>query len=294
MSEGQQPATVAKATAKSVTARLYATSQARVYGLSEVEFDDILSLVVAKYCPDESEKDRLALLESLRHEELALARGCAKGNEKAWEVFLTRYRSSLYGSAYTIARNDAAAHDLADSLYAELYGLEERAGQRRSKLLYYMGRGSLEGWLRTVLAQNWIDAKRRTRREVSLEEQLGGGGQFEAPAPTPLPAPTSPTNQAIAAALSDLSSEDRFLLAAYYLDGRTLAQIALVMRVHESTISRKLDRLVQSLRKDLRKRLIAGGMSPTAADETLSEVDVRDLEVKVRENLKQESPPSAF
>jgi len=294
MSEGQQPATVAKATAKSVTARLYATSQARVYGLSEVEFDDILSLVVAKYCPDESEKDRLALLESLRHEELALARGCAKGNEKAWEVFLTRYRSSLYGSAYTIARNDAAAHDLADSLYAELYGLEERAGQRRSKLLYYMGRGSLEGWLRTVLAQNWIDAKRRTRREVSLEEQLDGGGQFEAPAPTPLPAPTSPTNQAIAAALSDLSSEDRFLLAAYYLDGRTLAQIALVMRVHESTISRKLDRLVQSLRKDLRKRLIAGGMSPTVADETLSEVDVRDLEVKVRENLKQESPPSAF
>jgi RNA polymerase sigma-70 factor (ECF subfamily) len=294
MSEGQQPATVAKATAKSVTARLYATSQARAYGLSEVEFDDILSLVVAKYCPDESEKDRLALLESLRHEELALARGCAKGNEKAWEVFLTRYRSSLYGSAYTIARNDAAARDLADSLYAELYGLEERAGQRRSKLLYYMGRGSLEGWLRTVLAQNWIDAKRRTRREVSLEEQLDGGGQFEAPAPTPLPAPTSPTNQAIAAALSDLSSEDRFLLAAYYLDGRTLAQIALVMRVHESTISRKLDRLVQSLRKDLRKRLIAGGMSPTAADETLSEVDVRDLEVKVRENLKQESPPSAF
>src|SRR6185369_381176 len=217
MSEGQQPATVAKATAKSVTARLYATSQARVYGLSEVEFEDILSLVVAKYCPDESEKDRLALLESLRHEELALARGCAKGNEKAWEVFLTRYRSSLYGSAYTIARNDAAARDLADSLYAELYGLEERAGQRRSKRLYYMGRGSLEGWLRTVLDQNWIDAKRRTRREVSLEEHLDEGGQFEAPAPTPLPAPTSPTNQAIAAALSDLSSEDRFLLAAYYL-----------------------------------------------------------------------------
>jgi len=84
------------------------------------------------------------------------------------------------------------------------------------------------------------------------------------------------------------------LLAAYYLDGRTLAQIALVMRVHESTISRKLDRLVQSLRKELSKRLIASGMSSSRADETLAEVDVRDLEVEVRENLKQESPPSAF
>src|SRR6185369_10968984 len=146
----------------------------------------------------------------------------------------------------------------------------------------------------TVLAQEWINSKRRTRREVSLEEQLDSGGQFEAPTPSATPAATTPTSQAIAAGLAELTSEERFLLAAYYLDGRTLAQIALVMRVHESTISRKLDRLLQSLRKDLRKRLIAGGMSPTAADETLSEVDVRDLEVKVRENLKQESPPSAF
>jgi RNA polymerase sigma-70 factor, ECF subfamily len=294
MSEGQQPATVAKAMAKSVTARLYTDSKAREYGLSEKEFEDILSAVAEKYCDGQSDADRLALIESLRHEELALSRGCAKGNEHAWEVFLTRYRASLYSSAYLIARNDAAGRELADSLYAELYGLEERAGERRSKLLYYMGRGSLEGWLRTVLAQEWINSKRRTRREVSLEEQLDGGGQFEAPTPSAAPASTAPTSQAIAAGLAELSSEDRFLLAAYYLDGRTLAQIALVMRVHESTISRKLDRLVQSLRKDLRKRLIASGMSPRGADETLAEVDVRDLEVEVRENLKQESPPTAF
>jgi RNA polymerase sigma-70 factor, ECF subfamily len=294
MSEGQQPATVAKAMAKSVTARIYAASKAREYGLSDAEFEQILTAVAAKYCPDQSDAERLALIESLRHEELALARGCAKGNERAWEVFLTRYRASLYSSAYLIARNDAAGRELADSLYAELYGLEERAGERRSKLLYYMGRGSLEGWLRTVLAQEWINSKRRTRREVSLEEQLDGGGQFEAPSPSPTPMATTPTNQAVAAVLADLSSEERFLLAAYYLDGRTLAQIALVMRVHESTISRKLDRLVQSLRKELRKRLIAGGMSSSQADETLAEVDVRDLEVKVRENLKQESPPRAF
>jgi len=294
MSEGQQPATVVKAMAKSVTARLYADSKASEYGLSEKEFEDILAAVATKYCPDQTDADRLALIESLRHEELALSRGCAKGNEQAWEVFLTRYRSSLYSSAYMIARSDAAGRELADSLYAELYGLEERAGERRSKLLYYMGRGSLEGWLRTVLAQEWINSKRRTRREVSLEEQLDGGQQFEAPPPSPIPAATSPTSQAIAAGLADLSSEERFLLAAYYLDGRTLAQIALVMRVHESTISRKLDRLVQSLRKELRKRLIASGMSSRRADETLAEVDVRDLEVEVRENLKQESPPSAF
>jgi len=294
MSERPQPATVAMAAAKSVGARLYGSSQACAYGLSQEEFEQALADVAGKYCGAAPEKDCVALLESLRHEELALARGCAKGNEKAWEVFLTRFRSSLYSSAYVITRNDAAAHELADSLYADLYGTEERDGQRRSKLLYYMGRGSLEGWLRTVLAQQWVDAKRRTRREVSLEEQVEAGSQFEAAPPTPAPAAPTPLNRAVSAVLTELAAEERFLLAAYYLDGHTLAQIARLLRVHESTISRKLDRLVQSLRKDLRKRLIAGGLSPGAADEALEEVDVRDLQVKVRENLKQESPPSAF
>jgi RNA polymerase sigma-70 factor, ECF subfamily len=294
MSDGTQPAMATNGLSKALTTRLYASSRAAEYGLSEAEFEQTLSVIAAKYCSDLAEPERIALLESLRHEELALTRGCAKGNEKAWEVFLTRYRATLYSSAYAIARNDAAARDLADSLYAELYGLEERAGERRSKLLYYMGRGSLEGWLRTVLAQEWINRKRRTRREVSLEEQIDSGSQFEARATAPPPTPATPASQAVAALLSDLTPQDRFLLAAYYLDGRTLAQIAIVMRVHESTISRKLDRLVQSVRKDLRKRLISGGMSPCEADEILTEVDVRDLEVKVRENLKQESPPSAF
>ena len=294
MAESLSAASVAKTVAKSVSTRLYAEAHASDYGITAAEFEQILIAVAEKYASDASQKECMALLDGLRHEELALARGCAKGNDRAWEVFLNRYRASLYSSAYAIARNDAAARELADSLYAELYGLEERAGERRSKLLYYMGRGSLEGWLRTVLAQEWVNGKRRTRREVSLEEQVEAGGQFEAPPPPAIPAPASPINEAVTALLAGLAPEERFLLAAYYLDGRTLAQIALVMRVHESTISRKLDRLGETLRKDLRRRLIATGISKAAADELMQEVDVRDIEVKVRENLKQESPPTAF
>ena len=47
------------------------------------------------------------------------------------------------------------------------------------------------------------------------------------------------------------SAEDRFILASYYLDGRTLAEIARTLAVHESTISRKLDKLAKSLRKQI-------------------------------------------
>src|SRR5437660_884211 len=113
MTESQQPATSAKAAVKTVNARLYATSRARDYGLSEVEFEQILASVAARYCAEASEDDCRTVLESLRHEELALARGCVKGDDHAWEVFLTRYRASLYSSAYAITRNDAAARDLA-------------------------------------------------------------------------------------------------------------------------------------------------------------------------------------
>lgn len=293
MNEGPQATKLHAATAKSVAAVVYASSQAAEYGLSLPDLERVLAEVAEKYCAAMSAAECSALLNSLRHQELALARGCAAGHEKAWEVFLTRFRSALYGAAYGITRSDAEGRELADSLYAELYGLDERDGRRRSKLLYYMGRGSLEGWLRTVLAQDWITRKRRTQREVSLEEQVEAGRQFEAAAPSALPA-VAPVDAAVTSTLAALAPEERFLLVAYFLDGRTLAQIALVQRVHESTISRKLERLVGSLRKEIRKHLVAQGLSAKAADEALEDVDVRDLQVKVRENLRQETPPPAF
>ena len=94
---------------------------------------------------------------------MVLARACVAGNDRAWEIFLTRYRATLYESAYKIAREESAARGLADSLYAELYGVNEKGQQRPSKLLYYQGRGSLQGWLRTVVAQEYVNRYRSTQ-----------------------------------------------------------------------------------------------------------------------------------
>jgi RNA polymerase sigma-70 factor (ECF subfamily) len=83
------------------------------------------------------------------------------------------------------------------------------------------------------------------------------------------------------------------VLSAYYLDGRTLAEIARMLGVHESTISRKLDKLAKSLRKQILAGLARGGMSRRQAEEAL-EVDVRDLQVDIRRSLTQDSAPAAF
>jgi len=230
---------------------------------------------------------------SLRIDELALARACAAGNNTAWEIFLTRYREKLYLSALRVAREDSAARDLADSLYADLYGTNSREGQRISKLSSYTGRGSLEGWLRTVLAQEYVNRYRRTKRVVSLDEESEEGVQFSAPEPEPLPPADSRLAQATDEALADLSAEDRTTLSAYYLDGRTLAEIARMLGVHESTISRKLDKLAKGLRKQILAALVRRGMSRRQAEEAL-EVDVRDLQVNIRRTLAQDSSPPAF
>jgi RNA polymerase sigma-70 factor (ECF subfamily) len=275
---------------------LHAKGGCEKIGLTRESFATILCEIGAKYgTASTSGSEIRVFFLSLRIDELALARACAAGNNSAWEIFLTRFREKLYLSALRIAREDSAARELADTLYADLYGTSTRDGQRVSKLSSYSGRGSLEGWLRTVVAQEYVNRYRRTKRLVSLDEESEEGVQFRAPEPEPAAEQGSAQSLATATdeALALLSGEDRTVLSAYYLDGRTLAEIARMLGVHESTISRKIDKLARSLRKQIVAALMRRGMSRRQAEEAL-EVDVRDLQVDIRRSLTQESPLPAF
>jgi RNA polymerase sigma-70 factor, ECF subfamily len=275
-------------------AELHAKGDCEKIGLSREALTEILCEIGAKQAPPSaSDSEVRTFFLSLRIDELALARACAAGSDPAWVVFMARYREKLYLSALRIAREDSAARDLADTLYADLYGTTTREGKRVSKLASYSGRGSLEGWLRTVLAQEYVNRYRRTKRLVSLEEESEEGIQFRAPDPEPVAPADNRLAQATDEALGFLSGEDRMILSAYYLDERTLAEIARMLGVHESTISRKLDKLAKSLRKQIVAALGQRGMSRRQAEEAL-EVDVRDLQVDIRRSLAQESPPAAF
>ena len=66
-----------------------------------------------------------------------------------------------------------------------------------------------------------------------------------------------------------------------------------MLAVHESTISRKLDKLAKSLRKQIVVALERKGMSRRQAEEAL-QVDVRDLQLNIRGRLTQETGPPAF
>src|SRR6266852_3509882 len=214
-----------------VAAALYARSGAAAYGVSAERFAAILDEILRKYLlhnPAQNSAHASATRKAdfcagLRLEELALARACAAGNERAWQDFISRYRQKLHSMALHITRDGVHAAELADSLFADLYGVNARDGVRRSKLVFYTGRGSLEGWLRTVMAQEFINRYRKQKRTVSLEEQTEEGVQFAAAIPEPAFASDRTTDQLLEAAtdeaLAELSSEDRFTLSSYYLDG---------------------------------------------------------------------------
>jgi len=254
-------------------------------GLTAEEFAEILREICSRYLPpDATQAEREQFCRSLQLEDLALARACAKGNQTAWDRFVTRYKTKLHDAALAIVKERSGARELADSLYGELFGTRQTAdGDRVSKFASYTGRGSLEGWLRALLAQEYVNLIRRQRRMVVFDDRVesAAAGSPYAPYSTDARIP-----KAIDAALGELPAEERFILAAYYLDSRTLADIGRMIGAHESTVSRRVDKITRGLRKRILRALREQGMSGREAQEAM-ECDVRDLSVDVCSKLME-------
>ena len=205
-------------------------------------------------------------LDSLHAADLALACACSDGNAAAWDFFMTRYRPELYRAGRAIA-GEAAGRELADSLYAELYGLREVEGRRKSLFDYFLGRSKLTTWLHAILAQRHVDGIRRARRTGPLEEGEAaerayaaqqssvGNASARSLADSVAGSPDPERNRYLAilqavltAALDALEPRDRLRLAYYYVEGLTLAEIGRLVGEHEATVSRKLERTRREIR----------------------------------------------
>lgn len=206
-------------------------------------------------------------LAALHLEDLALACACERGHESAWDHFVREFRPALYRAGSAI--DPAGGRELADSLYAELFGLRERDGERQSLFRYFHGRSSLGTWLRAIMAQRHVDGLRASRRLDPLPED---------DTPAMLVAPQTETNhdtrtlvttlqRALAAAIERLTPRDRLRLGWYYAQEMTLAEIGRVLKEHEATVSRHLNRARKALRADVERQLAAQGLGPHEMDE---------------------------
>ncbi len=263
---------------KEILDSLYAESGAAEWHLTLRQFAVALERSVSKRWADVALPDdrRVAYLQTLYLQDLALASACLEGAESAWEYFVREYRAALRAAAGAITKGSRAganAEELADSLFAELYGLADGKRGERSLFRYFHGRSALKTWLRAILAQRHVDRLRENRRWESFDQ-----GDGEEPKPLPELHVASPSLDphrerylqrfvaALQASLAALNGSDRQRLELYYARQKTLAEIGRQIGEHESSVSRNLERARGELRA-----LIEGHLRSESA---LSEAEI--------------------
>jgi RNA polymerase sigma-70 factor len=195
-------------------------------------------------------------IDSLRAGDLVLAAACCAGIGAAWTHLIETLRPRLYSAARAIAGDDARGRELADSLWAELYGLEVRDGRRRSLLDHFHGRSSLMTWFRAVLAQRHVDSLREASRRAPLDEAAEPAAREDDDPVEPGRARyVEMVGHALDDALAELDPRDRTRLAYYYRHQLSLKQIGRLMDEHESSVSRKLARTRDELKAKVDRSL---------------------------------------
>jgi RNA polymerase sigma factor (sigma-70 family) len=300
---------------------LYVQSSAARWGLSCDHFASALErssqkrLASGNLAPEKLDE----YLASLHLEDLALATACMESCEPAWEHFVTAYRPYLRAAAAAVLRCSAAsveACELADSLFAELYGLAEGARRERSLFRYFHGRSSLKTWLRAVLAQRHIDLIRANRRFESLDDDDAKAPSAQTIQKISQPISVQPADpgreryislfvRALETALAALDPRDGQRLRLYYAKEQTLAEIGRQLSEHESSVSRNLDRIRLALRRSVEEILRSGCVAANgfAAEPGLSDAQISlcfeyasadaafDLE-KLLQRPSRSSPPA--
>ena len=245
-------------------------------------------------------------LEQIQADDLFLAIACADGNERAWWEFDQGQRSYMQRIARHLAKTEMDADEVVDWVYGELYGTRVVDGERVSKFAAYGGRGSMRGWLRTVIWHAIVDMHRASHDEVSLDEMTENIGEGAAHATFAVPAAggeesmvgelsrnryRAPTVAAVSAAFAGLDPHERLLLSYYHVDGLKLREIARLAengnsplrgwfqrrspsrekdpssRVHESTVMRWLEKSYAKVQSSFRHELIeTHGLKPEEVD----------------------------
>ena len=220
-------------------------------------------------------------LSQIQADDLFLALACANGNERAWWEFDQQHRNYLERVARHLARTEIDAQEVVDTVYVELYGTRVVNGERVSKFSSYSGRGSLRGWLRTVIWHSLVDLHRASHDEVSLDEMtetVGEGHTHASFAETKLGGEAEMIDQiardryrkatltAIENAFAELGDHEKLLLLYYHVENLKLREIARIVedtdsplrgwfqrksanreknpasRIHESTVMRWLEK----------------------------------------------------
>ncbi len=218
-------------------------------------FQNSLTKTARKYLfstNDQLKQTEIAsFLQEIQTDDLFLALACSNGNERAWWEFDQQHRTYLERVARHLASSEADAQDVVDTVYVELYGTRVVDGERVSKFASYSGRGSLRGWLRTVVWHSLVDLHRTSHDEVSLDEMTENVGEGAAQATFAVPevgGENETINQitreryrkftlsAIENSFAELDNHEKLLLLYYHVESLKLREISQLVQMPDSPL----------------------------------------------------------
>lgn len=219
-------------------------------------------------------------LRGLHAADLYLADACARRVPEALAVFATKHLSRIDSHLKGFRGSPLAADDVRRELEdILLFG----RGATAPRIGQYDGRGPLDGFVAAVTRNVARTFLRRTTRERTRELQSGDQPAVSGESAKRLVASRyeAAIGEAVRAGLSSLDRRSRNIVRLHLSEGVTLTQIARMLSVHQSTVSRGLDAAVRHLYSEIRKRLReAHGLSDAEMESI-----VRDLRSQVSFSL---------
>lgn len=245
------------------------------FGVREECFKTSLCKSIKKYLFRHSDilptlEETQDFLKSIQIEDLFLALACANGSERAWWEFDQQHRSYLERVSRHLASSDLNAQEVVDLVYVELYGTRVVEGERVSKFATYSGKGSIRGWLRTVIWHSLVDLHRASHDSVSLDEmtenvgeghahsnfaEIDLGGEDQMMDQVTRERYRNATVSAIQDSFSNLEDHEKLLLLYYHVENLKLREIARLVEVPTSPLRNWFQRKSTAREKDPRSKI---------------------------------------
>ena len=153
--------------------------------------------------------------------------------QEAFERLVPAYRRRVFGLAFSILRDRAAAEDLAQEVFVKLWQALPR----------YDGRAKLSTWIYAITRNASVSALRARRRTLSMSD-TAVREEVEDIAAVPTPATGDPE---LRRAIEVLPEKQRQAVTLYYLDERPVEEVAEMMGLPANTVKTHLHRARASL-----------------------------------------------
>ncbi len=182
--------------------------------------------------------------------DLFLSAACTLGRETAWERLRALYHAPISDTFSYFNRSTQSAGCLADSLISDLY-LPDRSG--RSRIASYDGRSSLATWLRTIVKNRHINETAKGKYETCSSEVAIEPRDEQAVARMERSLYRSRyknlLEEALTEACGNLAEAERQLLLWRYDDNKRLGEVARLVGIHQSNVTRLIEKVCVRLRE---------------------------------------------